>query len=218
MKNLHLIGTDKPSRLLKSAFCLELLPTASNGWKKPNQNIYITNDETIKTGDWYIADNKLYGASVDHMPELYTYPCKKIILTTDQDLIKDGVQAIDDEFLEWFVKNHTCQFVEVNKMCYGALSKFADAGYKIIIPKEEPKHIPYKGKVWEPPKQETLEEASKRAVKSGLFKDETLFIAGAKWQQENNKKMYSEEDLRNCFTPSYQDFGEWFEQFKNKSL
>ena len=35
-------------------------------------------------------------------------------------------------------------------------------------------------------KQETLEEASKRAVKSGLFKDETLFISGAKWQQDQN--------------------------------
>jgi hypothetical protein len=30
---------------------------------------------------------------------------KKIILTTDLDLIKDGVQSIDNEFLEWFVKN-----------------------------------------------------------------------------------------------------------------
>jgi hypothetical protein len=36
----------------------------------------------------------------------------KIILTTDQDLIKDGVQAIDDEFLEWFVKNPSCEEVE----------------------------------------------------------------------------------------------------------
>ena len=34
----------------------------------------------------------------------------------------------------------------------------------------------------EEPKIETLEEASKRAVKSGLFKYETLFIAGVKWQ------------------------------------
>jgi hypothetical protein len=30
---------------------------------------------------------------------------QKIILTTDLDLIKDGVQSIDNEFLEWFVKN-----------------------------------------------------------------------------------------------------------------
>ena len=41
--------------------------------------------------------------------------------------------------------------------------------------------------------KETLEEASKRAVKSGLFKDETLFIAAAKWQQERS---YSEEEMR----------------------
>ena len=27
---------------------------------------------------------------------------KKIILTTDDDIINDGVQSIDDEFLEWF--------------------------------------------------------------------------------------------------------------------
>jgi hypothetical protein len=75
--------------------------------------------------------------------------------------------------------------------------------------------------------KETLEEASKRAVKSGLFKDETLFIAGAKWQQERMglmeielrhtktlltscekaledrdkqaERMYSEEDLRQAF-------------------
>jgi hypothetical protein len=37
----------------------------------------------------------------------------KIILTTDQDLIKDGVQAIDDEFLEWFVNNTSCEEVEI---------------------------------------------------------------------------------------------------------
>jgi hypothetical protein len=30
--------------------------------------------------------------------------------------------------------------------------------------------------------KETIEEASKRAIESGLFKDETLFIAGVKWQ------------------------------------
>jgi hypothetical protein len=47
-------------------------------------------------------------------------------------------------------------------------------------------------------KKEILKEAAERAVKSGLFKDETLFIAGAKWQQ---KGMYSEENLI--------EFSEW---------
>ena len=48
-------------------------------------------------------------------------------------------------------------------------------------------------------KKETIEEAAKRAVKSGLFKDETLFIAGAKWQQERSyneiKKLHDSEDI-----------------------
>jgi hypothetical protein len=38
---------------------------------------------------------------------------KKIILTTDQDLIENGVQAIEDEFLEWFVKNPTCEYAPI---------------------------------------------------------------------------------------------------------
>ena len=48
-------------------------------------------------------------------------------------------------------------------------------------------------------KKETIEEASERAVKSGLFKDKTLFIAGAKWQQEKIyneiKELYDNENI-----------------------
>ena len=71
--------------------------------------------------------------------------CKKIILTTDPDLIKDGVQAIDDEFLEWFVKNPSCESVEVG---YGwiRLTETGNEGYWVSIPdkqfemqQEEPK-------------------------------------------------------------------------------
>ena len=43
---------------------------------------------------------------------------------------------------------------------------------------------------------------------------------GAKWQQEQDKNKYSEQDIRDYFydakTPSYQDFGEWFSRFKKK--
>jgi hypothetical protein len=69
--------------------------------------------------------------------------CKKIILTTDQDLIKDGIQAIDDEFLEWFVKNPSCESVEVTYdkdiYPYGVETAKGYGWYKIIIPQEEPK-------------------------------------------------------------------------------
>ena len=116
MKNIHILPTDKASRLIQAEDDeLMLLNELYENTHNINKHIYITSDKKIKNRDWYIADNKVYRASVDHMPELYTYSCKKIILTTNDQLIKDGVQAIDDEFLNWFVKNPSCEEVEVEK-------------------------------------------------------------------------------------------------------
>ena len=97
-----------------------------------NGNIYITSDEEIKDGDWLIVndedvmqmkssyDNDMSGEDIwvgDSLNGYATYKdnCKKIILTTDQDLIKDGVQSIDDTFLEWFIKNPSCEKIEVEQ-------------------------------------------------------------------------------------------------------
>jgi hypothetical protein len=60
-----------------------------------------------------IVENNLPNSWFEKLHDKSNY--KKIILTTDQDLIKDGVQAIDDEFLEWFVKNPSCEEVEIKK-------------------------------------------------------------------------------------------------------
>lgn len=139
-----------------------------------NQNIYITSDEEIKEGDvvkipcgvgkvkelfWkfgndnpsYIVEDifiyKLrYGQKEGELQiNSFRYEdVKKITLTTDQDLIKDGVQEIDDEFLEWFVKNPSCEFVMTIPDVIGLRDVFQPTGkdlYKIIIPKEEPKQI-----------------------------------------------------------------------------
>jgi hypothetical protein len=73
--------------------------------------IYITSDEKPKAGDWSLYQNKIHKCIEDIVGDEF----KKIILTTDQDLIADGVQAIDDEFLEWFVENPSCEWVEVDK-------------------------------------------------------------------------------------------------------
>ena len=70
-------------------------------------------------------------------------------------------------------------------------------------------------------KKETLEEAAERAIKSGLFKDKTLFIAGAKWQAE---RMYSEEEVKQIIDKTLIEYSDfvladilyWFEQFKKK--
>ena len=89
------------------------------------------------------------------------YEGKKIILTDNKDLIADGVQAIDDEFLEWFIENPSCEEVEIDcrltikengiqeLMKDEYYQKFPEElpncvfinHYKIIIPKEEPKPI-----------------------------------------------------------------------------
>jgi hypothetical protein len=135
-RNLWVIPTDKPSRLqlnvnTKTLILFNNIQSNNESAHLITQNIYITSDEEIKEGDPRINNyqRKLKGEEI---------PSKKIILTTDQDLIKDGVQAIDDEFLEWFVKNPSCEEVEVFHQDVYSMSKW-DRRYKIIIPKEEPK-------------------------------------------------------------------------------
>ena len=68
-------------------------------------------------------------------------------------------------------------------------------------------------------KQETLEEAAERAYTCRLFSTKTAFIAGAKWQEQNSNKKWSEEDMRKAFyaeNEGWVNFDLWFEQFKKK--
>jgi hypothetical protein len=187
MNNIHILPTEKPSRLYQTRTNPLILDSKfENG--KTNRHIYITSDEEIKDGDWFI--NEL-GQLWQHNGIVKPYKgSKKIILTTDQDLINDNIQSIPDEFLEWFVKNPSCDFVEFNAYPIspngnivgtdklypfdGLISNFR-IDYKIIIPQEEPKqeedeiidisdHDGIGNAVDnlnnEPP-QETLEEAAK---------------------------------------------------------
>jgi len=220
MKNIHLIETDKPSRLHITG-SLNLYPNGVS--RKPqglckNQHIYITSDEKIKEGDWclhlgksftdnilsdkitlvkiserYLSMNSYFWKQGDKNSQ-FSYSenkLRKIILTTDQDLINDDIQAIDDEFLEWFVENPNCEEIYIEKF-HGIKTSIAEISavsgnddynwkgtrdlkdYKIIIPQEEPK-------------QETLEEAAERYIAEDNYnRYYNDFIEGAKWQQEKN--------------------------------
>jgi hypothetical protein len=208
MKNIHLIPTDKPSRLFNCFGKLEIGDYAATreNLQVANQNIYITNDEEIKEGDWVITNNGLLAKVITEFT-WHFINSKKIILTTDGDLIKDGVQAIDDEFLEWFVKNPSCKQVEVFKDFFqvnqnNPVLKGSTAlveSYKIIIPIEGTP-------------QETNEEASKR-----IYPDKTTpgwldhwsaterrcFIEGAQWsQQEILYFLYEEITERRPYSSS----------------
>ena len=163
MKNIHVLPTDKPSRLFIDTIENKLYYQSILHNKTVNvltQHIYITSDKEIKEGDWCldIKRNIIFqskrneiGTSKKIPIIICTYEgcyiqkdCKKIILTTDQVLIKDGVQAIDDEFLEWFVKNPSCEEVKVETY-FKKIGVETDANgyremnvlgkdYKIIIP------------------------------------------------------------------------------------
>ena len=174
MKNIHILPTDKPSSIgydgVKNLHFV-------NDFIDDYQNIYITSDEEIKTGEWcfelHNGDSKATSPKfIDEQRNIWWLrkanandiagcpTTKKIILTTDLDLSKDGVQAIDDDFLEWFFKNPSCEEVEVDEKTPDEIEielnihghdigltntefdewlKNGGQLYKIIIPKEEPK-------------------------------------------------------------------------------
>ena len=261
MKNIHVLPTEKSSRIRignNGNFVFGLMQNSitSKNDSYTNQNIYITSDEEIKKEDWvynlkYSNVRKIF-LSVNGINSIQKED-RKIILTDNQDLIKDGVQAIDDEFLEWFVKNPSCESVkfwrfhgintsiaEVNAISGDGSLNWQGRGdlrdYKIIIPQEGMNCWSGKKGVegWpskEEPKQETLEEVRKvertelfnsifSVVKQIPRKDvdgdamdapscayeiEQLFY---KWQQEQDKNKYSEEDLREAFIEGYKQRAE----------
>jgi hypothetical protein len=135
-KNIHILSTDKPSRLHLGNSGLVLCDFNFGKNTINGQNIYITNDEKIEGGDWYIHKqiNYLRVSNSTAIP----MDAKKIILTNEQRLIDDGVQAIDDEFLKWFVKNPSCEWVKIES--WQTKGEW-ELDYKIIIPQEKPKQF-----------------------------------------------------------------------------
>jgi hypothetical protein len=227
MKNIHIIPTDNPSRiyLIKSNNKLGITSdnpefTENFGSGTQNQHIYITNDEDAEKGDWCIPNKGI----ILNNNMLVCFRDKKIILTTDQDLIKDGVQAIDDEFLEWFVKNPSCEEVETKKIAYPSTKGFLGKKpliiknfYKIIIQKEESSTKLHKGEVVDESypkefKQETLEEVCdkvlnylypncKKEMSSLQYNNSINSLKSiAKWQEERS---YSLDEIKTAMKNGY---------------
>jgi hypothetical protein len=219
MKNIFLIKTSDFSHLSMAYLANpSYLRFSKKGFKydafssNDNRHLYITSEEEIKVGDWMIRDNEQPTLVTPNFFWDFGVKYHKIILTTDPTLIEDGVQAIDDEFLEWFVKNPTCEFVEVR---YGVLKPFqsVDKGYTIHLPGggdlEEPKqetvkdltywknnceedylHTPisvlkYISKLEEAAGEYANKELKAEFSKVGNFHSfSSSFIAGAEWQSE----------------------------------
>lgn len=112
---------------------------------KIGKELFITNDEEIKEGDWYENNGVIFkaddvfdeGNNPNNSNPRVTDWNKKIILTTDLELQKDGIQAIDDEFLKWFVKNPSCEEIKIANSLVRVSSFDWRTDYKIIIPSSE---------------------------------------------------------------------------------
>ena len=255
MKNIHLIPTDKPSRLHLGNSGLVLCESVLSKYTINGQHIYITSDdEKLKQGDYGLS--KLNEIINFHNGYDYRY-YKKIIITTDQDLIADSVQAIDDTFLEWFVKNPSCEGVEVEdtclevRVCDCAMNENClKPGYTIIFPQEEPKQelnlncfdcnkslqdctcMEDTINMTDPLEQAAKEYAERHLDVSGnlgKYLVKAVFQDGVKWEQEQDKNKYSEEEVRKLFKQYKEEFSiyrnqqilnvefeDWFEQFKKK--
>jgi hypothetical protein len=114
MENIHVLSTNKPSRLYKSIdnelSFTDIEFEQTNGFNT-NQHIYITSDEKLKLRDYIVLDNSIKGLPEYqglHIIQILddtllcsaiALGCKKIILTTDQDLIADGVEQISEDTL-----------------------------------------------------------------------------------------------------------------------
>jgi hypothetical protein len=163
MENLFVLPTNKPSRLHyfsgnSAGYYLYdnkkiIIPRNQNC---KNQNIYITSDEDIKVGDWCyqveLNDGKIYKC---YDIRLYHNTYKKIAITTDQELIKEGVAAIDEDFLEWFVNNPNC-----DKVYY--YNVYLNDKHKIVITHGKLKIEPCVSKISEEKIELLLDEYSER--------------------------------------------------------
>jgi hypothetical protein len=188
MKNIHILPTDKPSRLTRALHYNNSLRLVHKNYKcdakdEQYQNIYITSDERPNTNEYYIIDD-IHEVLKNDSLKFIDNNCKKIILTTDQDLIKDGVQAIDDEFLEWFVKNPSCEEVKVvDVRSLGVYGSYYP--YKIDVPKEEIEIL--KEELIDCPKCRTSDFKNCHSVRCPMRKDEikqeTLEEAAEKYSE-----------------------------------
>ena len=207
MKNLHVLPTDHPSRL---RYNIKTRIWELNEFHKyhtdikSTHNIYITSDEEIKMQDWCITakGNLLQMIEGDTALGFALLGCKKIILTTDPDLIEKGVQPINEVFLNWFIKNPSCEEVAIDFSLVSGSFK-----YKIIIPSSE---------IWKDiPEFEGYEEALNQFPEYNQYLERIAFEKGVEWQAERS---YNEDEIKTIINDIVEKHCTYFRQETKDSV
>ena len=207
MKNLHVLPTDCPSRL---RYNIKTRIWELNEFHKyhtdikSTHNIYITSDEEIKMQDWCITakGNLLQMIEGDTALGFALLGCKKIILTTDPDLIEKDVQPINEVFLNWFIKNPSCEEVAIDFSLVSGSFK-----YKIIIPSSE---------IWKDiPEFEGYEEALNQFPEYNQYLERISFEKGVEWQAERS---YNEDEVKTIINDIVEKHCTYFRQETKDSV
>lgn len=224
MKNIHLLPTKEPSRLKKindTVYLHEDDLFIFDGFRY-NHNLYITNDEEIKDGDWFTDDNNSLKRSYKLSHVQFSTP-KKIILTTDTKLIENGIQEIVLYYLKWFVKNPSCEFVETKLVNINNI-------YEILLPKKEV--LGEYDKICNPEINKQVEAEIKKLEEKATLEEDTLskikFVLSMgneaqairlleQYGELQAKQMFSKEDLEKAHFDGKvgrKQFKEWFKQYR----
>lgn len=229
MKNLHVLPTDHPSRL---RYNIKTRIWELNEFHKyhtdikSTHNIYITSE--MKTSDF--AVNKCDSERLETIAKQFKNLFKKIILTTDQKLISDGVQEIDDKFLEWFVENPSCEEVDIDEVSVKVDLLEYKTSYKIIIPSEESKQgrtctnncsvVCGECQIFDKKSITNLEKLlfpELVAELAGYYKN-TQLVEKPKEVVEKTTKMYSEEEVKTIINDIVEKHCTYFRQETKDSV
>ena len=166
MRNIHIIPTKETGTFYIST---DVTPNFYSNYRGEGHHIYITFDEPINREDWVY--NVKYNNVRKFFLELNGVTSlqeddKKIVLTTDPRLIKDGVQEIPNDFLMAFImkandSGKPIDIIEVEAIT-NTWEPHTVSVYKILTPKESKiKHVAetLKGK-------ELFKESNDRARKT----------------------------------------------------
>ncbi len=200
MKNIYLLPTEKESRLFENLLGKLVLTKEyfKNSDILQNRHIYITSSDPIKKGDWmvyinqYLTQTKVLKCDDTSILDILDVDrldiARKIILSTDPDLKKDGIGFIDDNnFLKWFINNSDINYIDIKK----EKIDLSDLGYYDIHYKY---HIDY-------PLTEDQENSldSHRDFVNKTNSEELNNIMSEFDNLEEEDKTYTFEDIINAF-------------------
>lgn len=209
-RNIHILPTNRPSILHKAfnkLFITSIVPTIqSEIYESIPQYIFITdNYSDIKENDYIITkDGRL--VQVSYLLSKDVQGATKVVITSDPELIKDGIKEVSEGFVEWLVENPDCEYVQV-EIDYKKFKKgniTLSQCYEIEIPNEDKDFLgrTYFDQLKQKAIEEEMEEYYKEVEVTTYNEEEVKLILGKlmgdifrgkgvhlnEWFEENKKK------------------------------